>query len=185
MRRSRSLRRKLKGELARILVEQGYIDSWAVVPAPEGGAGQLIEIRLKYTEDRRSAISGPAPRLAAGPAHVRRREAHPEGARRHGHVDRFHLPWRDDRPRRARGGRRRRGPRAGLVRRDMSRIGRQPIPVPAGVTIAIEPGVGPRERSQRRAVRAHLTRTSASPRTASSCSSRGRPTAANTARCTA
>ena len=26
--------------------------------APEGGAGQVIQIRLKYTEDRRSAISG-------------------------------------------------------------------------------------------------------------------------------
>jgi small subunit ribosomal protein S8 len=35
---------KVKGELARILDEQGYIDSWSV--------------RLKYTDDRRSAISG-------------------------------------------------------------------------------------------------------------------------------
>ncbi len=49
---------KLKTELARILVEQGYIDSWSVAPAPEGGAGQVIEIRLKYTADRRSAIAG-------------------------------------------------------------------------------------------------------------------------------
>jgi small subunit ribosomal protein S8 len=49
---------KLKAEIARILTEQGYIDSWAVVPAREGAAGQLIEIRLKYTDDRRSAISG-------------------------------------------------------------------------------------------------------------------------------
>lgn len=48
----------LKAEVARILVEQGYIDSWAVLPAPGGGAGQVIEIRLKYTDDRRSAISG-------------------------------------------------------------------------------------------------------------------------------
>lgn len=48
---------KLKSELARILVEQGYIESFEVVPRP-GGAGQLIEIRLKYTDDRRSAISG-------------------------------------------------------------------------------------------------------------------------------
>jgi small subunit ribosomal protein S8 len=38
---------KLKSELARILDEQGYIESWSV-----------IQIRLKYTEDRRSAISG-------------------------------------------------------------------------------------------------------------------------------
>src|SRR3984893_4332164 len=49
---------KLKGELARILTEQGYIESWAVVAAPDGAAGELIQIRLKYTEDRRSAISG-------------------------------------------------------------------------------------------------------------------------------
>jgi small subunit ribosomal protein S8 len=49
---------KVKAEIARILTEQGYIDSWAVVPAREGATGQLIEIRLKYTDDRRSAISG-------------------------------------------------------------------------------------------------------------------------------
>ncbi len=49
---------KLKAELARILAEQGYIDSWSLAPAPDGGAGEVIEIRLKYTDDRRSAISG-------------------------------------------------------------------------------------------------------------------------------
>jgi small subunit ribosomal protein S8 len=49
---------KLKGEVARILDEQGYIDSFQVMPAPDGAAGQVIQIRLKYTEDRRSAISG-------------------------------------------------------------------------------------------------------------------------------
>jgi small subunit ribosomal protein S8 len=49
---------RLKGELARILAEQGYIESWSLVDAGEGSAGRLIQIRLKYTEDRRSAISG-------------------------------------------------------------------------------------------------------------------------------
>jgi small subunit ribosomal protein S8 len=49
---------KLKAELARILAEQGYIDSWSVAPAPDGGAGQVIQICLKYTDDRRSAITG-------------------------------------------------------------------------------------------------------------------------------
>jgi small subunit ribosomal protein S8 len=49
---------KLKAELARILAEQGYIEAWSLQPAPEGGAGQVIEIRLKYTNDRRSAIAG-------------------------------------------------------------------------------------------------------------------------------
>jgi small subunit ribosomal protein S8 len=49
---------KLKGELARILDEQGYIESFAIMPAPDGGAGQVIQIRLKYTDERRSAITG-------------------------------------------------------------------------------------------------------------------------------
>jgi small subunit ribosomal protein S8 len=48
---------KLKLEIARILKEQGYIDSYSVGPAPEG-PGELLEVRLKYTDDRRSAISG-------------------------------------------------------------------------------------------------------------------------------
>src|ERR1700737_2374238 len=49
---------KLKSELARILDEQGYIESWSVIATPGDDAGALIQIRLKYTEDRRSAITG-------------------------------------------------------------------------------------------------------------------------------
>ena len=49
---------KLKAEVARILDEQGYIESYAIVPAPGTHTGQMIEIRLKYTDERRSAISG-------------------------------------------------------------------------------------------------------------------------------
>jgi small subunit ribosomal protein S8 len=48
---------KLKSEVARILAEQGYIESWTLLPAGDK-AGQVIQIRLKYTDDRRSAISG-------------------------------------------------------------------------------------------------------------------------------
>ena len=49
---------KLKAEVARILDEQGYIESYAIVPAPGTHTGQMIEIQLKYTDERRSAISG-------------------------------------------------------------------------------------------------------------------------------
>ncbi len=48
---------RLKVELARILKEQGYIDSYAVSPAASG-PGDTLEIRLKYDDSRRSAISG-------------------------------------------------------------------------------------------------------------------------------
>jgi small subunit ribosomal protein S8 len=46
---------KLKREMARILDEQGYIDSFDVQP---GQPGEQIIIRLKYTEARVSVISG-------------------------------------------------------------------------------------------------------------------------------
>jgi small subunit ribosomal protein S8 len=46
---------KQKVELARILKEQGYIDAYAVLP---GTPGEVLEVRLKYDDGRRSAISG-------------------------------------------------------------------------------------------------------------------------------
>jgi small subunit ribosomal protein S8 len=44
-----------KAEVARILREQGYIEGYEVEPAR---VGQTLRVRLKYTEDRRSVISG-------------------------------------------------------------------------------------------------------------------------------
>ena len=45
----------LKTELARILTEQGYVESYAVEP---GRVGQVLRVTLKYTEDRKPVISG-------------------------------------------------------------------------------------------------------------------------------
>jgi small subunit ribosomal protein S8 len=44
-----------KAECVRILKEQGYIEDYAVEPAR---VGQVIRVRLKYTEDRQPVISG-------------------------------------------------------------------------------------------------------------------------------
>jgi len=46
-----------KREIARILKEQGYIADFSVAPATEH-PGELLTITLKYTNDRRSAITG-------------------------------------------------------------------------------------------------------------------------------
>src|SRR5688500_17938979 len=46
---------RLKLELSRILTEQGYINDFSAEPAR---VGELIRIRLKYTEDRRPVITG-------------------------------------------------------------------------------------------------------------------------------
>jgi small subunit ribosomal protein S8 len=48
----------LKREIARILKEQGYIADFSIeAPTPERPA-ELIRVHLKYTDARRSAISG-------------------------------------------------------------------------------------------------------------------------------
>ncbi|HEV2075722.1 MAG TPA: 30S ribosomal protein S8 [Thermoleophilaceae bacterium] len=46
---------RFKAELARILAEQGYIEGWSTEPAR---VGQVLRLRLKYTEDRKPVISG-------------------------------------------------------------------------------------------------------------------------------
>ncbi len=45
----------LKRELSRILKEQGYITDFAVEPAK---VGEVIKLKLKYTEDRAPVIQG-------------------------------------------------------------------------------------------------------------------------------
>ena len=47
-----------KAEMARILKEQGYIEAYEVRPAEGGAAGDRLHIRLKYTDNRTSVISG-------------------------------------------------------------------------------------------------------------------------------
>ena len=46
---------KLKSELARVLREQGYIENYSSEPAR---VGQVLRVRLKYTDDRAPVISG-------------------------------------------------------------------------------------------------------------------------------
>ena len=49
---------RLKREMARILLEQGYITGFDVAPGVPGDAGDKLLVRLKYTDDRTSVISG-------------------------------------------------------------------------------------------------------------------------------
>ena len=49
---------RLKAEMARILKEQGYIETFDVRPAEGDAAGDRLHISLKYTDNRTSVISG-------------------------------------------------------------------------------------------------------------------------------
>ena len=46
---------RFKVELARILREQGYIEGYSVEPAR---VGEVVRVKLKYTQDRSSVITG-------------------------------------------------------------------------------------------------------------------------------
>jgi small subunit ribosomal protein S8 len=68
----------LKRELARILKEQGYIESYQVDPPVSGRPGEQITVTLKYTDDRKPVISGiervsrPGQRTYVDHAHIPR-----------------------------------------------------------------------------------------------------------------
>lgn len=49
---------KLKKEMARVLKEQGYIDGFELMPPTAGRPSEFINLDLKYSADRRSAITG-------------------------------------------------------------------------------------------------------------------------------
>ena len=49
---------KLKREMTRILAEQGYIEGWETEAPTPDHPGEIIRIQLKYTDDRKSVVSG-------------------------------------------------------------------------------------------------------------------------------
>ena len=49
---------KLKKELARILKEQGYIEGWEVEAPNAEHPGEIINVRLKYSGNRKPVIQG-------------------------------------------------------------------------------------------------------------------------------
>ena len=106
---------RLKKEMARILTEQGYIEGYDEAPGVPGSAADKILVKLKYTENRTSVISGLRRVSRPGQRRYVDSKQHPEGPGRHGHHDPVHLARRHDRPRGSRCGRRRRGRRRGLV----------------------------------------------------------------------
>jgi small subunit ribosomal protein S8 len=49
---------KLKREMARILVEQGYIDGFETEAPTAERPSEILRVKLKYTPDRKSVVSG-------------------------------------------------------------------------------------------------------------------------------
>jgi small subunit ribosomal protein S8 len=49
---------KLKGHIAAILKEQGYIADFRIVDAPEGKPGRILTLNLRYGPNRERSIAG-------------------------------------------------------------------------------------------------------------------------------
>ena len=49
---------KLKGHIAEILKEQGYIAGFKIADAPEGQVGRVLTLELKYGPNRERSIAG-------------------------------------------------------------------------------------------------------------------------------
>ena len=143
--------------------------------------GKLV-VTLKYGQGRERVISGIKRVSKPGRAHLRLQGPPPARPRRHGHGHPVHLDRHDHRlgGRPARASVARSWPSCGSP---MSRIGRRPIDVPAGVEVVVETGrvavSGPRGSLQESSRTTSRSRS----RTAAS-SSRARPTGRSTVPCT-
>jgi len=49
---------KLKGHIAEILKQEGYIAGFKIVDAPEGQPGRVLQLDLKYGPNRERSIAG-------------------------------------------------------------------------------------------------------------------------------
>ena len=82
---------KQKLEIARILLDEGYIASYRVDKAEPV---DLLVVELKYGSNRERVISGPEARLEAGPPHLRIQGPSAARARRARLRDHLHLERR-------------------------------------------------------------------------------------------
>ena len=131
---------KIKSHIAEILQQEGFITGWKVEDAE---VGKNLVLELKFGPNRERSIAGIKRISQAGSAGLREVHQPAEGARRPGRGDHLHVPRSPHRPAGRQEGRRWGSPRLRLVvgkrrKQLMSRIGKLPIPVPAGVDVTID-----------------------------------------------
>ena len=105
---------KLKVALAKILLQEGYIEGFETADDPKR-PGDKLTITMKYTPDRKRTISGIKRVSKPGPARLQRRHRRAARPRRHGHLGALDQSGTAHRPRGAQASRRRRGPVPGVV----------------------------------------------------------------------
>ena len=125
---------RTKREIARILKDEGFI---ADVREEQEGPTLVLRLTLKYVDGKVPVVSGLKRVSKPGLRVYAAQDGHPARPRRPRHRHRQHEPGDHDRRAGPQGPARRRSPRVRLVER-MSRIGRLPIAMPAGVDVTID-----------------------------------------------
>ena len=128
----------MKKAIAQILLDEGYIKSVDFVD--DGLSGKLV-IGLKYADGNRPVISGLKRVSKPGLRTYSSAEKMPKVLGGLGYDHRFHLQRNHDGQAGEGRERRRRSALLRLVRRQaMSRIGKMPVAIPAGVTVDVKDG---------------------------------------------
>ena len=159
---------KLKENLAKVLEREGFISGYTVSQAPTASPARPSRSTSSTPRTARRRSSASSASRKPGPAHLQEVRPDAQGPRRRGRGRRLDEPRPDDRPRGPQGQAGRRGALLCLVAPRarggplMSRIGRNPIPVPDAVTVAVADGVvtvtGPNGTMSRDPARRHHRR---------------------------
>ena len=132
---------KIKANIAEILQQEGYIAAWTVDDAEEDGSTvKPLVVDLKYGPNRERSIAGVRRVSKPGLRVYAKSNELPRVLGGLGVAIISTSTGTADRPAGPQEGRGRGSPRLRLVREraNMSRIGRLPIPVPAGVDVTID-----------------------------------------------
>ena len=118
---------KVKEALAKILLQEGYIEGWDAADDPTR-PGRKLTITLKYTPDRRRTIAGIRRVSKPGLRVYTAADRGSARARRHGHRGAVHQPGSPHRSPGARAPGGRRDPLSGLVAKPCPESARSPSP---------------------------------------------------------
>ena len=134
---------KIKIEIAKIMKDEGYLEGFEMVEG-ETQAQKVLRLKIKYVGERRTrraVISGLGTCKQTGTPYLYKETEHSLGAFRYWRCHPLHAQGCHDRCSRPSIGRGRRDYLQGLVERQevqVSRIGRLPVDVPAGVQVNVQ-----------------------------------------------
>ena len=179
---------KIKANIAEVLKAEGYVASGRSRSPRRAPSARRLVVELKYGQNRERSLAGIRRVSKPGLRVYAKSDGAAAGARWPRRGDHLDVPGAAHRPAGPQAERGRGSPRLRLVTGEltMSRIGRKPIPVPAGVDVKID-GQTVKVKGPKGELSAHRSpsRSRSSGATTASCTSTAPTTSARPRSCTA